>query len=912
MGFFDISQEMLLANKTRTKRAAPPTGCKACGLDGSGKLSGFAGKGADRVLILSDYPRRGEGNDAAHVFSLELYDVLFDQAGCRGVPKRILDHAWVGYALPCPVPEGKEPKNPACCSERLDRLIRELQPRVIIPMGVIPTKALIWDRLAGRIKNTQPSDLFGKRIPDRKYNAWICPTYSPEFISWQRRDSCPAMYLAQHVRNAWALKDKPLPEIPDDIRVTEDPDVAAEWIEDVMYWAAVNALGAAPDGVVDVAIDYETTGLKPHREGHRIYAASVAYRMDGKYHAFGFLWDGNHPRLVKAWHELTHHPRIGIVAHNASFEACWTRFRGGIGNGRTDWPTNWSWDTCLAAHVIDNNQKVGLKLHTYCELGVLGYDTKADKYIRTLVQGEAEKYGCNAFNLLHSGEGIPRGDVVYYCSEDSLYTLFIRDAQVRQLSGMEGAFRFFMEGMDTLARVQSEGLPIDLEKARQLKEELRVKLGAAVAKIMASPDVKKWQQKHPGEDFNPNSNKQLCEVLYDVCKLKPPAESQDVKEDTLTKLGTQLCRDVLEMRHWAKIRDTFLESYQREAVWDEEKGCHLIRTFFNLSTGSESGTTTGEKSQAGPRTYRSSADSPNFQNIPKRDKQVKKMLRNLFVAPPGFRYMEMDYKSLEVMVSASYHHDPQMIHYLQNPESDMHRDTACDMYIRTPDILTKEERSSIKSGYVFASFYGANYKSCATRMWANMPPYTKEHLAKDCGINTFKKWEAHVEKADDIFWNQRFKVYNQWRKKEWDRYQTFGYVESYTGFRCRGPMGYTEATNRCIQGSAFHILLRALSWDVQRINELAKERGMQSCIIGQIHDAIIALVREGEENQVAAIVYQNGVERVSRAFPWICVPLVIEAEMSPVGATWADMKDVGELGPNGIVKPDWPEVFKAS
>ena len=88
MGFFDISQEMLLANKTRTKRAAPPTGCKACGLDGSGKLSGFAGKGSDRVLILSDYPRRGEGNDAAHVFSLELYDVLFDQAGCRGVARK--------------------------------------------------------------------------------------------------------------------------------------------------------------------------------------------------------------------------------------------------------------------------------------------------------------------------------------------------------------------------------------------------------------------------------------------------------------------------------------------------------------------------------------------------------------------------------------------------------------------------------------------------------------------------------------------------------------------------------------------------------------------------------------------------------------------------------------------------------
>lgn len=915
-GFFDISPEMKLADSTRTRRPAEKVGCAACGLDCSGKGTRFVGNGKDRVLILSDYPRDGEGNDIDRVFTSEWYDPLFDCAGKRGVPRRILDHAWVGYVLPCPVPSDKEPK-PRACSERLERLIAELNPRVIIPMGPVAVKALIWDRLGGRISNAQPSDMYGKKIPDRKFNAWICPTYGAEFLSWQRRDKCPAGYVAAHVRAAWALKDVPLPEIPSDVRETDDPNLAAEWVEDVVYWAAVGALGKAPDGVLDVAIDYETTGLKPHREGHRIAAASVAYRMDGKYLAFGFKWDGFNDRLVKAWYNLTHHKQLGLVAHKADFEACWTRFRAGPGNGRTDWPTNWSWDTCLAAHVIDNNQKVGLKLHTYCELGIIGYDTKADKYLRTLADGETEpgpkaipKHGANAFNLLQSGVGIPWGDLVHYCGEDSLYTLYLRDVQVQKMAGMEGAFRFFMEGMDALARVQSEGLPIDLERADRLRGELDGKYAEAEAKVMRSEHVKEWERRNPGEKFNAASSQKLAQVLYDVCQLKPPGGIKNTKEDTLEKLGTPLCHDVLEMRHWAKIRDTFLASYVREAVFDKEKGTHLIRPFFNLSTGSESENKSNDKSKAGPRTYRSSADSPNFQNIPKRDKEMKKMLRNLFVAPPGFRYMEMDYKSLEVMVSASYHHDPQMIHYLQNPDSDMHRDTACDMYIRKPEILTKDERSSIKSGYVFASFYGANYKSCAERMWADMPKGTKDHLRDDCGIRTYAQWEAHVKKADDIFWNKRFRVYNEWRQKEWERYQRFGYVESYTGFRCRGPMGYTEATNRCIQGSAFHILLRALAWDVADINAAVERDGMQSRIIGQIHDAIIGLVREGEENALASIVYENGVRRVSRVFDWICVPLVIEAEMSPVGGTWADMRDVGELGPGGIVKPEWENIFK--
>ena len=121
-------------------------------------------------------------------------------------------------------------------------------------------------------------------------------------------------------------------------------------------------------------------------------------------------------------------------------------------------------------------------------------------------------------------------------------------------------------------------------------------------------------------------------------------------------------------------------------------------------------------------------------------------------------------------------------------------------------------------------------------------------------------------------------------------------------------MGYTEATNRCIQGSAFHILLKALTYDLQDI----KKAGLQSVIIGQIHDAIIALVKEGEEDKLAQIVYHNGVERVSKEFPWICVPLVIEAEASAVGGSWAKMTDVGALGNNGIADPEWIKKFEVA
>lgn len=893
MGFFKIPAAI------QAMTAKPKlTGCLACGLDQSGKDLPFAGKGKDKVLFLCDHPRGKEGNDHDTVFLHRMYDFLWDLQGRRGLPRDFLESAWIGYVIPCPCQNNKDPK-PDCCKERLNRLINELKPNVIIPMGPAAIQALIWNRMSGRIGNTKPSDLYGKRIPDRFYNCWICPTYSPEFLTWQRDDGCPYMYFSQHIRLAYQIKDTPLPKIPTDVRTTGDADTAADWIEEIIEWAETDQLDKAPEGYHDVSIDYETTGLKPHRAGHEIKAASVGYRKDGEYHAIGIWWDGDNERLVNAWYKLTHHKKIGLVAHKADYEACWTRFRAGLHNSRTDWIDNWSWDTCLGAHVLDNSQKVGLKFHTYCELGVIGYDNKADHFISTIMDGEDTK-SCNAFNLLKKGVGVPKGDIIYYCGLDSIYTLPLRDIQSAQMVGLEKSFRFFMKGMDALARVQSEGLPIDYGRINDLQKELEDKFKESEEAVKASDEAKQWCKQHPGETFNPLSNKQIAEVLYKICKLKPPSGKEDATGDTLEKLGTPFCKSILGMRRWAKIMD-FLDGYRREAVWDEEKQAYLIRPFFNLSTGA------GGEDDAGPRTYRSSADSPNFQNIPKRDKEMKKILRTLFVAPKGYRFMEMDYKSLEVMVSASYHHDPQMIHYLQNPASDMHRDTACDMYIRTPEELTKEERSSIKSGYVFSSFYGASYKSCARNMWNNMPAYTKEHLAKDHKITTYEKWEAHVKKGDDIFWNQRFKVYNAWRRTEWDRYQKMGYVQSYTGFRCWGPMGYTQATNCCIQGSAFHILLRALTYDLQDF----KSQGLLSCIIGQIHDAIIALVKEGEEDKVAKIVYGNGVKRVSEEFPWICVPLVIEADASYVDGSWAKMTEVGALRTEGMPE-NWQAKFEAA
>ena len=61
-------------------------------------------------------------------------------------------------------------------------------------------------------------------------------------------------------------------------------------------------------------------------------------------------------------------PKKGKIAHNNTFENRWT-----FDQGKDYWVNNWEWDTCLAAHCIDNKKRTGLKPLTYINFGVIGY-----------------------------------------------------------------------------------------------------------------------------------------------------------------------------------------------------------------------------------------------------------------------------------------------------------------------------------------------------------------------------------------------------------------------------------------------------------------------------------------------------------------------------------------------------------
>ena len=67
---------------------------------------------------------------------------------------------------------------------------------------------------------------------------------------------------------------------------------------------------------------------------------------------------------------------------------------------------------------------------------------------------------------------------------------------------------------------------------------------------------------------------------------------------------------------------------------------------------------------------------------------------------------------------------------------------------------------------------------------------------------------------------------------------------------------------------------------------------MRSRIVGQIHDSIVADVHKDELDDFLQRAKKIMTRMLPRAWKWLIVPLTVEAEVSPLGGSWFDKKEV--------------------
>jgi DNA polymerase-1 len=450
------------------------------------------------------------------------------------------------------------------------------------------------------------------------------------------------------------------------------------------------------------------------------------------------------------------------------------------------------------------------------------------------------------------------------------------------------AYNLLLEGSLALSHVEQAGIRLDMNYLESKIKHMDRQQKYMDRKFKESKFYAQWnrfQDKEP----NPNSAAQLRNFLYGVRKLNPLKETEkglgSVDKESLAALNIPELNMLLEYRQLKKKQD-YLLGFQREQIdgW--------LHPNFNLHL---------------VKTYRSSADRPNLQNIPKRDKEAMQLTRRALFPREGHQILEVDYGALEVRVAACYHKDPTMIKYLEDG-FDMHADMTKQLFIiddfdkHRPDHAYL--RGATKNGFVFPQFYGDYFRNCAKNMaceWGKLSTggwkpgqgvdfeggKLSDHLISQ-GIKSLRNFTDHVEAIEQDFWGKRFRVYAKWKETWWHQYQKNGYVDLLTGFRCSGLMGKNVAINYPIQGSAFHCLL----WSLIKLDKFIRREGLKSRIIGQIHDSLVLDIFPEEMEGLIKAIKKITTLDLPKAWDWIIVPLEIDFEYCEIDKPWSEKKEL--------------------
>lgn len=427
-----------------------------------------------------------------------------------------------------------------------------------------------------------------------------------------------------------------------------------------------------------------------------------------------------------------------------------------------------------------------------------------------------------------------------------------------------------------MAQIEANGIRIDTAYLDAALEKVAKRIKRLDGKLRDDPLWSKWRRRF-GAKANLGNRRQLGEVLkaegFRTDRVTAKTGAMAVDDEFLVKVDHPFAKMYLEAEKQRKVKATYLEGIKREVVDGR------LHPFFNLNT---------------VRSFRSSSSEPNFTNLPIRDPEQGKVIRQAFVPDDDCLLVENDFKTLEVNISCCYHHDQALIEYVSNPKKDLHKDLASQIYLLPKEEVSKDCRYCGKNGFVFPSFYGSYWAQIAPRMWEMIADKKLtngdgaslfDHL-KGKGIRKLGSCDpeqrdegtfaAHVRQVESHFWTKRFPTYNQWKKDTWEAYQKAGGFEYLTGFYVRGIYAKNDVLNYAIQGSAFHCLL----WVLIRLQRWLNKHRMRSKIVGEIHDSIIASVHKDELQDYLSKVRELVSVDLPKAWPWICVPMTIEAEVA--------------------------------
>lgn len=415
-----------------------------------------------------------------------------------------------------------------------------------------------------------------------------------------------------------------------------------------------------------IAIDTETFDPNLNTKGPGfirneafVVGISIATELDHKLYLPIRHRDGNLDKdlVLRYCREQFSRPRQKKVFANAMYdlEALWSE---GIPvKGELH-------DIQIAEPLLDEDRHGGYSLDSL-SLTYLGYGKD-----KTLLKEAEEAFGTEHMKGLHE---LPSKYVGPYAETDADNTLQVFLLQLEEMAADDVLEIYELERklLPVLFKMRLRGVHVDLDKAQYIADKVKIE----------EYDLYDGLRRECGRNFSPNSGKDISAILGDrhihVPLTKTGAPS--VTNDWLVAQGDDpFCRKLVTLRKTTKMRLDFIEG----TVLEQNVSGRLHPQWNQLRDFDEdSGRSTGTRSG------RISGSKPNLTQIPSRDPYWGPLIRSMFIADKGGKWVKCDYSQQEprILLHFAYiYRNPQTKKplegaaearqiYIDNPHMDYHQ-----------------------------------------------------------------------------------------------------------------------------------------------------------------------------------------------------------------------------------------------
>lgn len=591
--------------------------CTLCPLHESADHVCLMGTGSkkSKVMILGEAPGFREDEEHA-AFVGPSGQLLREELSKVGLDPK---ECYISNVVKCRPPENRTPnktESKTCAGTYLVQELEKVDPDFVLILGNSPLQALV-----GRSGITKyRGQTYGEE-------PLLFPTFHPAYVL--RSPQHLPTFKSDLARFARMVAGESSKAEPTKVRIVRSVAGLKRLIEELSHADVIS-------------YDIETTGLEEWRPDAKIVSISFTTEPGRAtvvplHHATQTWKDPD--KVLRALKTSLERPDAKYIAQNGKFDCRWLASNGIF--------VRQTFDTMLAAHVLDENRAKGLKPLSQILLGVDAYDVGVDT--------------TDCFNQ-------DLRKLCIYNGKDTDYTFRLYDLFKSQLKEQPRLARIFarlmMPASNVLTQVESWGMHVD-------QVRLNAQFDATEAeRIRVDAKMRKCVPKHKRQAINFNSPQQVGEWLFKDLGLPVLGLTATGNPGTAESILLQL-RDrhkavawLLELRGLVKNLG-YLKSWMEKT--DERSRIHTNYKLFGTVTG------------------RLSSEKPNLQQVPREG-----TMRTCFGVPEGYSFLEADYSQVELRIAAMLAHESTLLRIFATG-GDPHLTTAAEISGLTPQQVLESD-----------------------------------------------------------------------------------------------------------------------------------------------------------------------------------------------------------------------------